>query len=115
MGLEVVLNGTAIYRSSFPICPIRERSDEISKTIVFTLKGGHVFQGEHHTTPAQTIEGDIWQAGADPGVILLGISFATKKQELLNTIHIARLGKPSTSEIDPGLTVRTFPISRKRE
>jgi len=54
------------------------------------------------------------QAGADPAAILLGVSFATKQQVLLNTIHIARPGKASISEIDRGLTVRTFPVSRKQ-
>jgi len=59
------------------------------------------------------IEGNIWQAGADPGVILFGVSFSTKEQVLLNTIHIAEPSKESASEIDRGLIVRTFPVSHK--
>lgn len=116
MGLEVVLNGKVIHRSSFPICPIADRSEEIGpqqKTVVFSFKGGHVFQGEYHTARTQTIEGNIWQAGADPGTILLGVSFSTEKQVLLNTIHVAKPGSGSRSEIDRGLIVRTFPIGGK--
>lgn len=113
MGLEVALTGKVIYRTSFPICPIRGRSEEVNKTLVFSFRGGHVFQGEYHTNPAQTVEGNIWQAGSDPGVILLGVSFSTDKQVLLNTIHIAKSGKASFSEIDRDLSVRTFPINRK--
>jgi hypothetical protein len=113
MGIEVVLNGKPIYRSSFPICPIGDRSKEADKRIVFSFKGGHIFQGEYHTTPAETIQGNIWQAGTDPGAILFGLSFSTKKQVLLNTIHVAKPGKVSESEIDPGLKVRTFAISGK--
>jgi len=108
-----MLGEKVIYRSSFPVCPIGDRSEEVDKRVAFSLKGGHVFQGEYRTTPTQTIEGNIWQAGTDPGTILFGISFSTKKQVLLNTIHIAKPGKVSVSEIDPGLTVRTFPISHK--
>jgi hypothetical protein len=115
MGLEVVLSGKVIYRSSFPVCPIGDRSEEVYKRVIFSFKGGHVFQGEYHTTPAQTIAGNIWQAGADPGSLLLGISFATKTQVLLNTIHVAKPDSASVSEIDPGLTVRTFPTHKHPE
>jgi hypothetical protein len=95
-------------------CPIADSSEEVGgqqKIVAFSFKGGYVFQGEYHTTRTQTIEGRIWQAGTDPGVILFGVSFSTKKQVLLNTIHIAKSGSRSTSEIDSGLIVRTFPIS----
>jgi hypothetical protein len=115
LGLKVELNRKVIYRSSFPICPTSEHpNDPHQKTIVaFTFKGGHVFQGEFHTTRKQTIEGNIWEAGTDPGSILFGISFSTKKQVLLNTVHVAKRGRESASEIDRGLIVRTFPISEK--
>jgi len=113
MRLEILLNGKVLQQSSFPICPIGDRSKETEKIVAFTFKGGHVFQGQYHTTRTQTIEGNIWQAGTDPGVILLGVSFSTKKQILLNTIHVAKPDSESTSEIDRGLVVRTFPISGK--
>lgn len=124
MGLEVALSRKVIYRSSFPVCPINDYSEKVKdllsargtpeQKIVFSFKGGHIFQGEYRTTPAQTIEGNVWQSGTDPGVILFGLSFSNKKQVLLNTIHVAQLDRASTSEIDSGLTVRTFPISHKR-
>lgn len=124
MGLEVALSRKVIYRSSFPVCPINDYSENVKdllsargtlgRTLVFSFKGGHAFQGEYRTTPAQTIKGNVWQSGTDPGVILLGLSFSTKKQVLLNTIHVAQLDKAFTSEIDPGLTIRTFPISHKK-
>jgi hypothetical protein len=124
MGLEVVAGRKIIYRSSFPVCPINDYSEKVKDLLsaretpghklVFSFKGGRVFQGEYRTTPTQTIEGNVWQAGTNPGAILLGVSFTTDKQVLLNTIHVAEQGRASTSEIDPGLTVRTFPITHKR-
>jgi hypothetical protein len=116
MGLEVLLNGKIIHRSAFPICPISDRPEETDhqqKIVAFSFKGGHLFQGEYHTTRRQTIEGNIWQAGTDPGAILFGVSFSTKEQGLLNTIHVAKADRGSRSEIDRGLIVRTFPVSRK--
>jgi hypothetical protein len=123
VGLEVALSRKVIYRSSFPVCPIDDYSESVKdllsargspdRKLVFSFKGGHVFQGEYRTTAAQTIEANVWQSGTDPGVILLGLSFSTKKQVLLNTVHVAQVDKEFTSEIDRGLTVRTFPIARK--
>jgi hypothetical protein len=113
MRLEVLLSGNVIHRSSFPICSITDRSEEVDnqqKIVAFSFKGGYVFQSEYHTARTQTIEGNIWQAGADPGAILFGISFTSQNQILLNTIHVAKPESESTSEIDRGLIVRTFPI-----
>jgi hypothetical protein len=73
--------------SVIPICSIHDRSEEVKNTLRFSLKGGQVFQGEYHTTPAQTIVGNIWQAGSDPGVILLGVSFSTDKQVTAENPH----------------------------
>ena len=99
MGVEVVLSRKVIYRSSFPVCRIDDHSENVNdllsnrgtpeRKLVFSFKGGHVFQGKNHTTPTQTIEGNVWQSGTDPGVILFGLSFSTKQQVLLNTVHVA--------------------------
>jgi hypothetical protein len=102
-----------IHRSEFPICPIHDPSEEVNstkKTVVFHFKGGHVFQDEYRTSPTETIEGNIWQAGTDPGVILLGLYFTDGSRILLNTIHIAKADGESSDVIDRGLIVRTFPL-----
>ena len=114
LGIEVMLRGKLIYQASFPICPVGDGSPKIrsKQTAVFQFKGGHVFQGEYHTVRTETIEGNIWQAGTDPGAILFGLSFSNGRQVLLNTVHIAKLSSESTSEIDRGLKVRTFPVRR---
>jgi len=116
MRLEVLLSGTVIHRSSFPICPITDLSQEVGgqqKIVAFSFKGGYVFQGEYHTATTQTIEGNIWQAGTDPGAILFGVSFTSQNQILLNTIHVAKPRSQSISEIDRGLMVRTSAIGRE--
>jgi hypothetical protein len=77
--------------------------------------GGHTFQGEHRTSPDETIEGNIWLAASDPGDILFGLSFANKKRTLLNTVHIAKSDNESASEIDRGIQVRTFPLRGKSQ
>jgi hypothetical protein len=114
MGIEVLLKGKLIHSSSFPICPSDRSKNAASqqKVVVFHFKGGHVFQGEYRTAPTEVIEGNIWQAGVDSDAILLGISFMTKKQVLLNTIHVGKVGRLSTSKVDRDIVVRTFPVRR---
>jgi|GEM_PF-1778441 len=111
MRLEVLLDGKIIYHSSFPICRANTGSNAArrQRVIAFYFKGGHVFQGEYHTAREQIIEGNIWQAGADSDAMLLGVSFSSKKQVLLNTIHVAKPDSASASEVDRGIVVRTFP------
>jgi len=116
LGVEVVLNGKMIYKSSFPVYPISHRSEteeNFQKVLAFFFKGGHTFQGEYRTVPSQKIEGNIWQAGTDPGVLILGLSFSTKTKILLNTLHIVKQDGESRSVLDRGLFVRTFPADRK--
>jgi hypothetical protein len=117
LGVEVVLDGKVVYRSSFPICKVVDvpkTSDRQPRILAFRFKGGHLFQSRSiQTSSAQTIEGNIWQAGIDPDDLILGVSFATKKQILLNTIYFAQPSNASTSEVDRGIVVKTFPVPRK--
>lgn len=115
MGVEVLLDGKSAYRTEFRICAL-ERNDPRSAGSpnikkAFYFYGGHTFQGEYHTTKRQRIEGDIWQAGADPDALLLGVSFMTKNQVLLNTLHIAKPDNATESEIDAGIVVKTYPLN----
>lgn len=114
MGIQVLLEGKSIYQSHFRACHMNrtivnsQRQEKVRPS--FRFSGGHTFQGTYHTRNNETIEGTIWQAGADPDDILLGVSFLTEKQVLLNTIHIVRPGKPTESELDTGLLIKTYPL-----
>jgi hypothetical protein len=115
--LEMTLDGRSIYQSSFTICRM-SRADvqaaQIGRTAAFTFMGGHLFQGEHPTVPTQTIRGNIWQAGEEPDGLLLGVSFSTKDRVLLNSVHFVKPYRTSESKLDPGLFIRTYPVSRPR-
>lgn len=113
LGLEVLLDGKPVYRTEFRAC-LLERKITKSDIKAFYFSGGPTFQGEYHTRKAEKIEGNVWQAGADPDALLLGVSFKTRDQILLNTIHIARPDKITESKIDSGMMVRTFPLKTRR-
>jgi hypothetical protein len=109
----VLLDGKAIYRSRFLVCrnngPTATAEEQ---KLVFHFKGGHVFQGEYRSFPTQTIAANIWQAGADPDALLLGVMFVSDRV-LLNTMHVAKPDSASASEVDRGIVLRTFPLNRK--
>jgi hypothetical protein len=68
------------------------------------------YRNNHDTTRAsERITGDIWQAGADSGDILLGVSFMAPSRITMNTIHIAHPTRADTSVIASGLAVITYP------
>ncbi|MGA3345185.1 MAG: hypothetical protein ABSC76_09990 [Terracidiphilus sp.] len=109
LGVEIRLSGKVLYRGVLPIC--RGSRDAEDGRAEFHFAGGHAFQGEYSTRTTDSIEGDIWQAGGEPDVLILGISFDTGKQILLNTIHIARPGRQTSSEVDKGLFITTYPVT----
>jgi len=116
MGIEVLLDGRSVYRSVFPICKTsKPRQEPPQKLLAFRFKGGRYFEErEIQTHTTDSIEGNIWQAQSEPDALLLGVSFDDGKQILLNTIHIAEIDKPSTSEVDRGIVVKTFTVRQKK-
>jgi hypothetical protein len=113
IGIQVQLEGKSIYRSRIRACRMN-RTDantdrEQKASTSFHFSGGHTFQGKYHTKNTETIEATIWQAGADPDAILLGVDFLAHDRVLLNTIHIVRPGKSTESTLDPGLVIKTYP------
>ena len=117
MRLEVSLNRKSIYQSSFCICRRRPgdvQAEQKEPATAFTFKGGHVFQGEYRTVRAEMVEGNVWQAGAEPDGLFLGVAFVAKHRVVLNSLHFVKPDRPSESKLDPGLFIRTYPIPRSR-
>jgi hypothetical protein len=118
--LELLLDGKSLYRCSIRVRRVerdKASSEHLARTLVFSFKGGHNFQNEYPTTPQQTIEVNIWQAGAEPDMLILGLSFVTKGQRgriVLNTLHFAAPDRASEMLLDRGLLIRTYPEPRPR-
>lgn len=108
LGVTIRLDRKVLYSGTLMIC--RGSRDAEDGRAEFHFAGGHTFQGKYRTNSTDSIEGDIWEAGGDPDDLILGISFDTGKQILLNTLHIARPGKQTSSELDPGLFITTYPV-----
>jgi hypothetical protein len=106
--VTVRLQRKVLYRGVLPIC--RGSRDAEDGRVEFHFAGGHVFQGEYRTRSTDSIEGNIWQAGGEPDALILGISFDTNNQILLNTLHIAKPDSQTSSELDKGLFITTYPV-----
>jgi hypothetical protein len=118
MTLEVRLDHVRLYQASFPICRADRASPhrqgqagrfsfwfEPPRAIVWTG-----YRDDPDTTRVrQLLEGDVWQAGADPGDLVLGVSFMAPDRIMTNTTHIARPGVSDTTQIARGLVVITYP------
>lgn len=108
LGVKISVDGKVLYRGVLPIC--RGSRDAEDGRVEVRFAGGHTFQGEYRTRTTDSIEGDIWQAGGEPDALIIGISFDTGKQILLNTVHVANPGKQTSSEVDKGIFITTYPV-----
>ena len=60
----------------------------------------------------QLLEVNVWQAGADPDAMTIGVSVMTLKTIFMNTVHIAHSDRRDESTLAPGLTLETYPVTR---
>lgn len=108
LGVRIRLDDKVLFRGVLPICRGSRGAED--GRVEFHFAGGNTFQGEYRTRTTDSIEGDIWQAGGEPDALILGISFDTGKQILLNTIHIAKTGEQTSSQLDKGIFITTYPV-----
>ena len=106
--IAVQLKSKTLYRGIIPVC-LGKREDE-DRRVAFRFSGKYLFQDRYRTRSKDAIEGDIWQAGGESDALILGISLDNKKQILLNTLHIAKPDKQTSSQLNKGLWISTRPI-----
>ena len=105
--VAVRLGSKLLYEGLLPIC--RGNRDAENGRADFNFSSDRVFGAEYRPQRRASIECDIWQAGGEKDALVLGISLATKKQVMLNTLHIASPDKKTSTELDKGLYITTSP------
>jgi len=120
MALEVRLDRTIIFKSSFPLCNANRSGisgKDQSKRLHFAFKPpgavawkGYRSDGGDLSRANQMIDGNIWLAGSDPDALLLGVAFISSNTIYMNSNHIAHPGRRDQTEIAPGLVITTYPI-----
>lgn len=117
MTLEVRFDRTIVQKASFPVCLApRDGADSQGQSgrmaFVFTARRMVVWTGYRETSDrsraGQALEFTVWQAGADPEALILGVSVMTADRILMNTVHIAHPDKRDESTIAAGLTIATY-------
>ena len=117
MIIELRADEHLLHRKTVKFCHSRHAQRwqrHFATILTFAVAGGRTYQDEYRTTRAEAIRADIWQASADTDAVVLGVSFASKRQILLNTLHILMPGKSRTDTIDRGLTVTSYPASARK-
>jgi hypothetical protein len=115
--LEVSLDGKSVYSSAFPICKtLRAQIKPEPQQRLLEFRFDAVprrFGPRSRATEPQPIECNVWESGGRRNAILLGVSFASGDQVLLNMHHTAQADAPSRSERVRGLVVTTRPVRRR--
>ena len=123
MTLEVRLDNATIYESTFPVChglrgDSSDQGQRSSTRFSFTpqrairwAEGADVVA---RTRPQQRLQMDLWQAGADPEDVLIGVSVSDGRRIYTNTVHIALPTSRRQSTLAPGVTVATYPAEAKK-
>ncbi len=110
-GIEILKGNNIIYKNHFGVCRLRRSygSEESSKTghvLKFTYKDNNASNPKLHSL----IEGNIWLAGSESDLLLLGISFASKEGIFINTVQpvLIEESQEFTSSPHDNLKIKTF-------
>ena len=121
MTMEVSLDTRVLQKSVFPVCraPRDSAAGEGQRgKIGLSFKPGRVIRwqgyrdGGDRSQPDDVLELDVWQAGADPTALILGVSVIGPGRILMNTVHIAYPNRREETSIASGLVVVTYPTKR---
>jgi hypothetical protein len=113
--LMVLLDSTPVYHGVLAACPdllpdsLRGR---YTRAVFFFRPARSLMWDEVRTRSRESIEGNVWRAGADSDAVLFGISFVARGIVLLNTIHIAALDTSTAFPLGVGLRSVTLPNQR---
>jgi hypothetical protein len=121
MTLEVRFDKVTIEKVTVPLCRAARGSASSqgqAARIEFAFAPGRQLRWSGYkdrndrTRAGQLLEVNVWQAGADPETLTIGVSVMTPETILVNTVHVAHSDRRDESTVTPGLTVATYPVSR---
>jgi hypothetical protein len=125
MTLEVQVDTRVLHRSTFPLCranreAVQSQGQVGRIEVTWRSNRAIVWEGYRdaadRTAANEELEVDIWQAGADPDTMILGVSAMTgnsrmpsdSRRIVMNTVHIAHPSGRDESAIASGVVVRTY-------
>ncbi len=115
MHATLLLHSKELFAADLPVCILRRADgrDGQLKTLEFTFRAkASEFCDDCAALGEPEIEGNVWLAGGDPDGLILGVSFSTPRRVLLNTLHVAKAGHASESQLANNLVMRTTAVRR---
>jgi len=117
--LEIEFDGTVVQDATFPICRrLRSaRPDNQAKTLLVRLAPPRPvlwsgYKDETVTSPAyQDLEFQVWESGADPKHMILGVTVMTKDTIYMNTLTLVFPDKSFESQLAEGVLIRSVPLA----
>ena len=112
MRITVEAGGERLLETTIPTCHLdredfapekRQRMIEFPATRLATALDA---RASRHLT------GNVWEAGAEPDGLALGISFQSDDRIHLNTLHFAALATRTRTQVAPGVFVETTALPR---
>ena len=108
---ETTVDGKLIATAKFPVTRIARgdvKPDPKQKIFEYKFvlhgKKGRTFRG----IAKGKVEGNIWEAGMERNGILFGVSWVTKDNIMMNTLHLAVLDETNVSEQGRGVHFKTY-------
>ncbi len=122
LNVEVRFDHRLLIRAAVPICKA-PRNSTLSGGQQGTLDFNFVpsraivwtgYRSDHDVSAASVhLTGSVWEAGADPEDLLLGVVFMGPSKIMMNTIHVAHPAKSDTTIVARGLVVITYPAKAR--
>ena len=116
--VEVRLDNQLIHKTTIPLCHVRReaaptRDESRVVDVHFTPSRAIEWTG-YRDKPDVTPSGhslalNLWQAGADPDALTIGVTVADGRMLYMNTVHIAHPDRRDETEIARGVVVATYP------
>ena len=117
--VDLMVDQTSVLEATVPICH-QERGGSAGQgqsagQIQFTFrpKRSIVWSGyrEHDDVTAANapLEAVIWQAGSDPDDLIIGITVADAKKNVMHALHMASPNVETSTTLAKGVVLRTHP------
>jgi hypothetical protein len=113
---ETTVDGELLATAKFPVSrAARGQIKPEEKQTIFEYNFVlHKKQGRSLNEVSQgSVEGNIWIAGMEKDGIIFGISWVTRNQIILNTLHFAALDKVEAVEIAPGVYFKSYWLAKQ--
>jgi|GEM_PF-4113291 len=117
--LQVRFDGTTIHTARLPLCRRGRGIETATANFRYRFPKALVLQADREESESiaagSTLEFDLWQAGGEAGLALLGYSLSSRDKVLLNGVHPLSPTRRTTTVIEQGLLIESWPVFGRQQ